>query len=309
MSTTFLNTLGTEQALFASTGAGQAFIIMAGSADWGSVSYTTPGTYSWTAPAGVTSVCVVCIGGGASGTNTTGNGTEYGGNSYFINTTTVMGIGGPKNNSGTALGVTVGGGYVGDGGGNGGRVGASSNNWPIGGGGAGGYAGQGGRGTDFGGSTATAGTGGAGGGGGGIQNNSGTGGGGTGLFGQGTDGSAGTWGSATPQTGGTGGSGGTTGGNATTTQGGTGGLYGGGGGSATGFWLGGGGGGLGWKNNIAVTPGNSYTVQVGGGGGTNANGAGAGSNRGNGGLGGGGAVRIVWGTGRAFPATNVNTGA
>ena len=30
----------------------------------GQVAYTTPGTYSWTAPAGVTSVSVVAIGGG-----------------------------------------------------------------------------------------------------------------------------------------------------------------------------------------------------------------------------------------------------
>ena len=33
----------------------------------GSQSYTTPGTYSWTAPTGVTKVSVVVIGGGASG--------------------------------------------------------------------------------------------------------------------------------------------------------------------------------------------------------------------------------------------------
>lgn len=33
----------------------------------GQVEYTTPGTYYWTAPAGVTSVCVVCIGGGGGG--------------------------------------------------------------------------------------------------------------------------------------------------------------------------------------------------------------------------------------------------
>ena len=32
------------------------------------VEFTTPGTYSWTAPAGVTSVCAVCIGGGGAGT-------------------------------------------------------------------------------------------------------------------------------------------------------------------------------------------------------------------------------------------------
>jgi hypothetical protein len=146
MSATLLSLFG-GQALFRATGAGQAYFMTMGSADWGSVSYTTPGTYTWTAPAGVTSVCVVCIGGGASGTNSGGNGTEYGGNSYFISTTTVMGIGGPESSG--ATGVTAGGSYVGDGGGVGGRVGAASNSWPIGGGGAGGYTGAGGRGTDY----------------------------------------------------------------------------------------------------------------------------------------------------------------
>ena len=33
----------------------------------GQQAYTTPGSYSWTAPAGVTSVCVVCVGGGGGG--------------------------------------------------------------------------------------------------------------------------------------------------------------------------------------------------------------------------------------------------
>lgn len=33
----------------------------------GQVTYTTQGTYSWVAPAGVTSVCVVCVGGGGGG--------------------------------------------------------------------------------------------------------------------------------------------------------------------------------------------------------------------------------------------------
>ena len=149
-----------------SGGAGQAQFYTINTNVVGSASYTTPGTYSWTAPAGVTSVCVVCIGGGASGTNTSGNGTEYGGNSYFINTTTVMGIGGPRNASGSSSGVAAGGGYVGDGGGVGGRVGSGGTAWPIGGGGAGGYTGTGGRGTDYNANTATAGTGGAGGGGG-----------------------------------------------------------------------------------------------------------------------------------------------
>ena len=33
----------------------------------GQAEYTTPGTYSWTCPAGVTSVCAVAIGGGGGG--------------------------------------------------------------------------------------------------------------------------------------------------------------------------------------------------------------------------------------------------
>ena len=33
----------------------------------GQVEYTTPGTYSWTAPTGVEYVSVVCIGGGGAG--------------------------------------------------------------------------------------------------------------------------------------------------------------------------------------------------------------------------------------------------
>jgi len=45
--------------------------------------FTTAGTFSWTAPAGVTSVCVVCIGGGGSGatgqTSSKTNGGDAGG--------------------------------------------------------------------------------------------------------------------------------------------------------------------------------------------------------------------------------------
>jgi hypothetical protein len=110
MTTVLINSGTGTPILFQNLGSGQSISFLNSySLDWGSVSYTTPGTYSWTAPAGVTSVCAVCIGGGASGTNTSGNGTEYGGNSYFINTTTVMGIGGPRNGSGVGTGVTVGG--------------------------------------------------------------------------------------------------------------------------------------------------------------------------------------------------------
>ena len=30
----------------------------------GQVEFTTPGTYQWEVPVGVTSICVVCVGGG-----------------------------------------------------------------------------------------------------------------------------------------------------------------------------------------------------------------------------------------------------
>jgi len=34
---------------------------------YGQEAFTTPGTYTWIAPAGVTSVAVVCVGGGGAG--------------------------------------------------------------------------------------------------------------------------------------------------------------------------------------------------------------------------------------------------
>jgi hypothetical protein len=78
----------------------------------------------------------------------------------------------------------------------------------------------------------------------------------------------------------------------------SGGTYGGGGGGTGNQGSGGGGGGLVWKNNITVVPGQSYSLVVG-----------AGSPQGTagvaGGAGRGGAVRIIWGTGRSFPSTNV----
>ena len=51
----------------------------------GQQQYTTPGTYSWTAPAGITSVSVVCVAGGGSGgasggaSGSVGYGGAYGG--------------------------------------------------------------------------------------------------------------------------------------------------------------------------------------------------------------------------------------
>jgi hypothetical protein len=55
---------------------------------------------------------------------------------------------------------------------------------------------------------------------------------------------------------------------------------------------GGGGGALAYQNSISVAPGQQITVTVGQGG-----------SGGTGGAGGNGAVRIIWGAGRAFPST------
>ena len=146
--------------------------------------YTTPGTYSWTCPQGVTSINAICVGGGGSGgaydsggggggglgyknnitvipgtaytivvgaggvENITGS-VNSGGDSYFISTSTVKGGGGGGGlSSATAsTGGGAGGTYVGDGGGNGGAGGAHVNaNMCGAGGGAGGYAGTGGAG-------------------------------------------------------------------------------------------------------------------------------------------------------------------
>ena len=97
--------------------------------------FTAAGTFSWTAPTNVRSVCVVCVGGGSRGgagglgwknnisvipgqsyTVVVGNYSNGGtaGTSYFINTGTVSGIGGSGD---------TGGGYTGDGGGYGGNGG------------------------------------------------------------------------------------------------------------------------------------------------------------------------------------------
>ncbi len=246
--------------------------------------YTTAGNFSWTCPEGVTSVSVVCVGGGGGGYDQAGSnfgggaggslgwknnisvtpGQSYplqvgaagplgagGGHSWFIDDTTVKGGGGQTASNG---GWTVA--YVGDGGGNGGagQAGNGADGAGGSGGGAGGYSGAGGA----------AGNDGSGGGGaGGGDNGSGNsqrraGGGGVGLYGEGTSGTCPS-GSGDLPLGGGGGSGGGDGG------------QGNGGGGAGGQYGGGAGGGY------------------------------------SGGVGGGGAVRIMWstdGTTRAFPSTN-----
>ena len=202
------------------------------------MSNTGNGTFTWTCPSGVTSVNVICVGaGGTGGINTSNDsssvgssagggggglgyknnitvvpGTVYtvvagansmtastnGGDSYFINATTVKGGGGGGGQSrGTGVTGTMtggsGGSYVGDGGGNGGAGGDSvfidtlGHNGPGGGGGAGGYSGtggvggQGGRISGF--YAGGNGTGGAGGGGSGGAGMLAGGGGGVGLYG------------------------------------------------------------------------------------------------------------------------------
>ena len=287
--------------------------------------FDRPGTYTWVAPPGVTSVSVVCIGGGGSGYQGP-NGGVSGGDSWFISTGTVRGFGGQagQQNSGG-----IGGGFIGEGGGVGGFGGSG---YEGGGGGAGGYTGPGGNGAvrPF---NSSAGAGGGGSGGTGSNGGCGAGGGGTGVFGLGSNGAFRTYNGASVGVPGLGGSGGNNGAARTELIGGRwycagggcycnwwyfpgynvyysdGGGFGGGAGGDFSGW-GGGGGGLGWKNNIPVVPGRRYTVQVGQGG------YATGSN--NYSRGAGGAVRIIWpGNTRLFPSTltqdldrtvNVNNG-
>ena len=248
--------------------------------------YISPGTYSWVCPPNVTSVCVVAVGGGGAG-GPDGSGTaggaagggglgwknnisvtpgqsytvvvgavgvggtkDDGGDSYFINTSTVAGLGGKGTDMTSGQGIGEYGGYggsfVGDGGGQGGRGGeANTGSYEGGGAGAGGYSGNGGNGgggTGY--QTPTEGSpgqDGSGGGGGGGQYGGGWVGGGTQIYGEGASG---------------------TGGNMT-------------------------------SGVRGSDPDGTITSWPGGGG----SGAGA--------TGGSGAVRIVWGAGRAFPSTNV----
>ncbi len=248
--------------------------------------YTSPTNattnYTFTVPDNVTSICILCVGG-------TGNfSRSYIGNSSWFGGTTTN----PIVSGSTGVICYAGGGSgSGSGGGTGNEFSINSNNVytiltrPFGGvyynggngaaagigagGGAGGYAGAGGNGS----TTGTAGTGGSAAGG-----STSRGGGGIGLYGQGASGT----------TAGAGGSGGSS----TTNTNGA--LYGGGFGSTTTY--GGGAGALNYINNFAVTPGQTYTVHVGNGGTVTS---------GTSGRGGSGAVRIIWGNGRAFPSTSV----
>ena len=291
--------------------------------------YTTPGTYSWIAPANVTKVQVVAVGGGGAGGTGTSSmvgggggglgwknnitvtpGQSYtvvvgagaavsgypdtpsptygwdaaGGASYFINTSTVAGLGGTSSATSFTGVPTAGGSYVGDGGGSGGEGGMTnqSQSYNGGGGGAGGYAGAGGAAGWISSPSTNPGAAGAGGGGGGGAAsfdsrdiyNVGGGGGGVSIYGQGSSGSGGVSGGNRVGAGGSGGDAGVSGKNrlssSLTHARANGGNYGGGGGSA------------GERGSNAA---NSWQA---------GNGAG-----------GGGAVRIIWGgLSRAFPSTN-----
>ena len=262
----------------------------------GQQAYTTAGTYSWVAPAGVSKVSVVTVGaGGGSTTGAPGRGGGGGGLgyindysvtpgssysvvvgasssnatgecSYFVCTATVKGGGGGGGGTGGSAGAS-GGTYTGTGGGNGGvSVGFSCGKG--GGGGAGGYSGTGGAG----------GSGGYGAGGGG----------GVGILGQGSSGAGGTTASGSAGSSGSGGGGGGGAGSGGFQGGGTG-LGGGGSGGATG--------GTGTPNPGCGGLGGAY-------------GGGAGASRtsgcypGTAKAGGVGAVRIIWpGNTRTFPST------
>jgi hypothetical protein len=277
----------------------------------GQQAYTTPGTYSWVAPDGVTSVCVVCVGAGGSGgfqwSSGGGGGGGLGyknnisvtpgqsytvvvgdkgssvsnardnlgaaGTSYFINTSTVAGWGAGRGGTGSSSSGwgAYGGGYTGDGGGAGGN-GAVSGSWTHGGGGAGGYSGNGA--SRYNDTNAQGGGGGAG------QYYSSTygvgAGGGVGILGEGANGSTYANGTGYGGRGGSGGGDGMAGESGTTTS--------------TNVW----------ERSASVTTSGSNQIlggQYGGGGG------GSGTTRG-GGFGGTGAVRIIWGVGRSFPSTN-----
>jgi len=270
----------------------------------GNAEFTTPGTYSWTCPTGVSSVYVVCVGAGGTGgyqwssggggggglawknnisvtagqsytvvvgdhgtalTPNATNAAAMGNNSYFIDVNTVCGFGAGR--GGTDSTGNGNGGYGGGYTGDGGGRGGNggyNGSWNYAGGGAGGYSGKGGDG----GVDSTygqAGLGGGGGAGGWYSSTWGTpGGGGVGIYGEGTSGGQ----TSTTGEGGRGGSGGQNGHPGEP------------------------------QTNGSISSGDIVGGNYGGGGGGSGTSAG-------GGPGGTGAVRIVWGTSVSFPSTNV----
>lgn len=248
----------------------------------GQVEYTTPGTYTWTAPANITSVCVVCVGGGGVGNDAAdGGGAGGGGGLGYKNNISVT--------PGQSYTVVVGAAAAVQSGGGGADSYFINTSTVKGGGGWGSTTSNGGSGGTYTGDGG--GNGGAGGDGGDTYE--GGGGGAGGYSGNGGDGGSGN-GSTHPNDAGasgrgSNGSGGSGGG------GGYGGGYEGGGVGLQGE----GSSGLGCGNYTGVqcfgngTPGSGGTNSTYGGGGAGAGGAG-----------GSGAVRIIWGAGRAFPSTH-----
>jgi hypothetical protein len=252
----------------------------------GQISYTVPGTYTWVCPQGITSVCAVAIGGGSGGCHYTGG--AGGGLSYQNNIsvtpgqsyTVVVGAGAVgtgwtygKGGDSSVFGMVAGGG---------GTIGGLGyNSTPPGGVG---NAGTGGLGEGYFRNNSVYNVGGSGAGGygynGGVgtyitsSHGNGNGGGGTGIFGGTVGGSGGTYGfgnAGYTGSGGAGGSGGTSGGLVT-----------------------------GWTTDSSASSGSGTPGSGGlyGGGGGSGCGYGYVSS-----TGGNGAIRIIWGAGRAFPNT------
>lgn len=226
----------------------------------GQQEYTSSGSYSWTAPTGVTSVCVVCVGAGHS-SNGAGalayknNISVTAGSSYTVVVPAAQSTTRASFNGDSTVSAGNYQNRTGDGGGDGGDDGYSS-------GGAGGYSGNGGENNS--GLNGGSGSGGGSGAGGFGYNHPPeqygyTGGGGTGLQGQGSNGAGGTGVRA-----------------------------------ANGSISGGGGGSGGGDGESGSMSGYLTTLAAGFPGGQGYN-----SSKSK-----GGAVRIIWGSGRAFPSTN-----
>lgn len=271
-----------------------------------SAEFTTPGTFSWTAPAGVTNVSVVAIGGGGGGGQTSdGAGGGAGGGLGWKRRvavtpgqdyTVVVGAGGNRDtDTGTGNNATAGGtSYFispslvsGVGGGPAGQIGGgvAYRQGGIGGGFTGDGGGFGGNGGQH------------------NQNDRGGGGGGAGGY----TGNGGEGGGSGAGANGFGGAAGGGGAGSSTLTGGNGGGVGifGAGASGSGGALGGngagGGGGSGGENGGAgtSTPRNGGLYGGGGGGHDNTGQVNA--------AGGGGAVRIIWGSGPSYPDTGAGT--
>ena len=255
----------------------------------GGALFTTVGQHTWTVPDGVTSVCVVCIGAGGGNDDVPQLSSAIGKNqilttahSWFKSTTHLIAQGGSSSfnggQGGTSGGTLLTQGY------SGGQAG-QTNSQLGGGGGAAGYGGNGGNGA--------------------LSNGVPPGGGGVGVYG------------GDPSAGGAGGGNG----NTQTAPGVNGGTDGGEGQSGWGLVIpgefgggrggdnrnntnrsnrGGGGGALAYANNVIVTPGEQINIQVGDGRGGRITGNITAR------PGGMGAVRIIWGEGRAFPNTNAD---